>query len=544
MAERNSYDVDEHLLTPEEVAARYGVAINWAQPGQSQGLTAAQVAQLRVKHGSNRLTPPAETPEWLKLLRQFLNPLMLLLVVAGALTYMAYALQPVKDKNNLILASALIIVVTATCVMSYFQERSASSLMASLSKMMPSKCTVIRDGMEQKVDAPDLVPGDFVRLYIGDRIPADIRIVETYDLKVECSSLTGESDLVPASVTKKHDLPAEARNLIFMSSLAMNGEGRGIVIRTGDAGRLPPRARCWPAARPPAPPAAKRAGLGPARGAPWGLTPPPPDAAAASPPPPPPPPGDHTMIGKIANLASGTSGHTSSLQVEVHRLVKFVAILAFCTGITLFAIGLGRKMSAIDAFVNGFILVIVANVPEGLPATVTSCLALTAVRLKERQVLIKRTDIIENLGCATIIASDKTGTLTQNKMSVENMWCNCELHNASGFMPPPPPPPPPLARSSLARMSQSLKQSIARVSYTLGRNSLAKPSISALAGMTANRKATMSGARPAPLDVAPARCCPGARAHRPGCCASMLGLYLRSSPAAAQPLSAFCSTPS
>lgn len=101
---------------------------------------------------------------------------------------------------------------------------------------MPAKCGVIRAGGESKVDAADLVPGDLVRLTLGDRVPADIRIIDTQDLKVECSSLTGESDLVPASVDKKHDIPAEARNIVFMSSLVMNGEGRGIVIRTGGLG--------------------------------------------------------------------------------------------------------------------------------------------------------------------------------------------------------------------------------------------------------------------------------------------------------------------
>lgn len=357
------------MLPPSEVYDRYGVGAG--------GLTSAQVAERFKEHGKNQLTPPKELPEWVKLLKQFLNPLMLLLIVAGGLCFLAYGLQNPKDRNNLILGAALIIVVALTCVMSYVQERSASNVMASLSKMMPNQCTVVRDGKEQKVSAVDLVPGDLVKLYIGDRVPADIRILETSDLKVECSSLTGESDLVPASVDKKHDNPAEARNIIFMSSLCMNGEGRGIVIRTGDK----------------------------------------------------------TFIGRIASLAAGTTNQRSTLQVEVHRLVVFISILAFSCAIILFVIGLARKMSAVNAFVNGFILVLVAFVPEGLPATVTSCLALTALRLKARNVLIKRTDIIENLGCATIIASDKTGTLTQNKMSVENVWCNTEFHTAARFIP-------------------------------------------------------------------------------------------------------------
>ncbi|KAF6263646.1 hypothetical protein COO60DRAFT_1698701 [Scenedesmus sp. NREL 46B-D3] len=404
---RGAYEVDDHMVTPEEVAERYNVAVDWKNIGGSKGLTTQQVKELQAKHGLNQLTPPKSTPEIIKFLLQFTNPLMALLLVAGALTFMAYGIQSPRDKNNAILAAALIIVVTLTCIMSYMQERSASNLMDSLKKMMPNKCTVVRDGQEQKVDALELVPGDLVRLYIGDRVPADIRIIETFELKVECSSLTGESELVPASIDRKHDLPAEARNLVFMSSLAMNGEGRGIVIRTGD----------------------------------------------------------ETMIGKIATLASDTNTHRSTLQVEVHRLVWFVGVLAFTVAIILFVVGLARKMSPLPAFVNGFILVVVANVPEGLPATVTSLLSLTALRLRDRNVLIKRTDIIENLGVATIIASDKTGTLTQNKMSVENIFCNMELHGGKGFQPPPAAP-----QASLERASRLAKASLMRRSQ-LGRTS-------------------------------------------------------------------------
>jgi len=409
---RGDYDVDDHLLSREDVAERYGVQIDWTNVGASQGLTSGE-AEARLKaNGPNRLTPPKETPEIVKFLKQFANPLMALLLVAGALTYMAYALQQPRDKNNLILASALIIVVTLTCLMSYWQERSAGNVMASLKKMIPNKCTVIRDGHEQKVEATELVVGDLVRLYIGDRIPADIRIVENFDLKVECSSLTGESDLVPASVDKKHDIPAEARNLVFMSTLAMNGEARGVVIKTGD----------------------------------------------------------HTMIGKIATLATDTHTHRSSLQVEVHRLVWFVGILAFVVAIILFVIGLARnEISPLNAFVNGFILVVVANVPEGLPATVTSLLSLTALRLRDRNVLIKRTDIIENLGNATIIASDKTGTLTQNRMTVENLWCNQELQKGNQYQPVVAPGASLARASNLARISLARRSTLAlsKMSRTL-----------------------------------------------------------------------------
>ena len=126
---RGDYDVDDHLLSREDVAERYGVQIDWTNVGASKGLTSGE-AEARLKaNGPNRLTPPKETLEIIKFLKQFANPLMALLVVAGALTYMAYALQQPRDKNNLILASALIIVVTLTCLMSYWQERSAGNVM-------------------------------------------------------------------------------------------------------------------------------------------------------------------------------------------------------------------------------------------------------------------------------------------------------------------------------------------------------------------------------------------------------------------------------
>lgn len=319
---------------------------------------------------------------------------------------------------------------------------------------------------------------------------------------------------MPASVDKQHELPTEARNLVFMSSLAMNGEARGIVVRTGE--RHAPRnptSVCAACTRKST--ATSTALRGTARV-------------------PAPAPGDETMIGKIASLATDTNTHRSTLQarpcgvracrvranaqrrrrcltsalqavapapacmvvppgasarrmhcltrnrtaralllqVEVHRLVVFVGVLAFSVAVVLFVIGLIRKMDPLPAFVNGFILVVVANVPEGvlartracmaaalpprcaalpppaplllmpataaaavaaagLPATVTSLLSLTALRLRDRNVLIKRSDIIENLGSATVIASDKTGTLTQNRMTVENVWANMVRARAS-----------------------------------------------------------------------------------------------------------------
>ena len=169
------------------------------------------------------------------------------------------------------------------------------------------------------------------------------------------------------------DKPHECKHIAFMSSQVLNGEGYGIVIRCGD----------------------------------------------------------NSFIGKINSLAAGTKGTVTTLQRDINLFVKFIALIAVTMAIVLFSAGLGRGMPFAEAFVNGIVVVLVANIPQGLPATVTSALTLTAERMKDVSVLVKRTDIIESLGSATRIASDKTGTLTQNKMTVMNCWVNRQYKSAS-----------------------------------------------------------------------------------------------------------------
>jgi sodium/potassium-transporting ATPase subunit alpha len=282
-------------------------------------------------------------------------------------------LDPTQAANNY-LGIALYCIVFVTCIFTFLQDKATADVLASIKDMMASVTTVIRDGKELRINPEELVPGDVVRLTLGDRVPADMRIIYTADLKTESSSLTGEPDAIAATVNAVHEAPIECRNLVFSSSLVMNGEGFGVVTRTGD----------------------------------------------------------NTMIGSIASLASGSGqGHSETLlEVEMHRFVNFIAIMAIISAFVLFGIGMGRHRPPIFAFVNGFIVVVVANVPEGLPATVTSCLSITAKRMAARNVLVKRTNIIESLGSATVIASDKTGTLTQNRMTVENLWYCRSVFNA------------------------------------------------------------------------------------------------------------------
>ena len=183
----------------------------------------------------------------------------------------------------------------------------------------------------------------------------------------------GESDPIAIGTTAAEDLPHESKHIAFMSSQVLNGEGYGIVIRCGD----------------------------------------------------------NTFIGKINSLATSTEGTMTTLQRDINMFVKVVAVIAITMAIVLFSTGMGRRLPFAVAFVNGLVVVIVANIPQGLPATVTSALTLTAERMKKVQVLVKKTDIIETLGSATRICSDKTGTLTQNRMTVMNCWVNRQYKSAS-----------------------------------------------------------------------------------------------------------------
>jgi sodium/potassium-transporting ATPase subunit alpha len=372
------YDVREHFPPLSELPALFPASgINTADPSASRGLSSADAAAELAENGPNCLTPPPGTPEWLKFLRGFLDPFMVVLAAAGALCFLAYGLGDTNSavKTNAILGSVLLAVVFLTVLATYIQGRSTGSVMASFKQMMSSETTVIRDGHEMKVPTENLVVGDVVHILYGSRIPADLRVLSHKDMKVDLSSLTGEPDAVACTVEHAHDLPAEARNLVFNSSLVLNGDGYGVVIRTGDK----------------------------------------------------------TFIGSIAGLASATTGARSNMENEVLHFVHNVTKIALVTSILFFVIGVARvptKAGAINAFINGFILVMVAYVPEGLPATVATCLQIASKRMGERHVFVKKPDIIEALGAATVICSDKTGTLTQNRMTVENLFVNTSMQNA------------------------------------------------------------------------------------------------------------------
>ena len=235
--------------------------------------------------------------------------------------------------------------------------------MESFKNMVPQYATVIREGQKNIIPAEEVVVGDIVEVKGGDRVPADIRVVKAHGCKVDNSSLTGESEPQTRSPDLTHDNPLETRNLAFFSTNCVEGTGQGVVINTGD----------------------------------------------------------RTIMGRIANLASGLEMGETPIAREIEHFIHIITGVAVFLGVTFFIIAFVLGYHWLDAVIF-LIGIIVANVPEGLLATVTVCLTLTAKRMASKNCLVKNLEAVETLGSTSTICSDKTGTLTQNRMTVAHMW--------------------------------------------------------------------------------------------------------------------------
>lgn len=351
----------EHKVSVEELCQK-------VKTHAQDGLT-NQEAKIRLERdGPNMLSPPKVTPWYIKLLKQFLNFFAILLQLASALCFIAYGLDQ-EAKDNLYLGIVLYAVVIITAIFSFFQEFKSEKTMEKFKNFLPPKSVVRRDGRVNEIDAADLVVGDVIEIKLGDKIPADIRLVSNQKLKVDNSPLTGESEPIGRTVDCTDENPLETKNLAFFGTLAVDGTCTGIVVNTGDS----------------------------------------------------------TVFGRIAGLAAGSTAEVTTLQLDIHHFVIIVSSVAIFLGVLFFLIGVG-KGTPIIANVVFCIGIIVANVPEGLLATVTVSLTLSAKRMAKKQVLVKKLEAVETLGSTTCICSDKTGTLTQNRMTIVHVAYDRQLH--------------------------------------------------------------------------------------------------------------------
>jgi Ca2+-transporting ATPase len=330
------------------------------------GLVSAESARRLVRHGPNMLAARTRTPWWHVLGRQFLSALIWILLLAAGISF---AIGHTVD------AVTILMIVALNAVLGFVQEWKAERALAALQSMLSPRCQVVRDGTTRQVDARDVVPGDVVALELGDRVPADLRIVQSTNLATDESSLTGESDQVRKvpEVMPPDTALADQRNMAWMGTLVVFGRGRGVVTATGM----------------------------------------------------------RSAFGQIARLTQEVGREPTPLQRKLGRLGRSLGLFA-CGVAGLIALTgwlLGRD--AVDMVLTGISLA-VAVVPEGLPAVVTITLALGVRTMAHRHALIRRLPAAEALGAATVICTDKTGTLTKGEMTVKQVWTAARAYEAMG----------------------------------------------------------------------------------------------------------------
>ena len=313
--------------------------------------------------GKNIISERKPLPLPLRFLLQFKNFFSILLLTGALLSFIADKIN--HDSNSLIIAYALLGVTFLNALFTFIQEYQADRAMKSFKNLMPSKIIVIREGKKKEIDTEYLVPGDIIYLKEGDKIPVDGRVIESSLLRVDHSSLTGESEPKLRSTKASSEKMLLSQNMVFSGTLVQSGIGKILALRTGNA----------------------------------------------------------TEIGRIAHLTTRTKKKTSKMQVEIQSFVKLISKIAFVLGIVFFGLGflVGRTYWESIVFAIG---IIVANVPEGLLPTVTLTLSLAAKRMAKRKALVRDIESIETLGGVTTICSDKTGTLTQNKLKINSLIFN------------------------------------------------------------------------------------------------------------------------
>jgi len=365
---RKEVEMTEHQATIDEVARQYELNL-------STGLSDAEVKKRLERDGYNELTPPKTTPEWIKFCRNLFGGFSTLLWIGAILCFLAYGIECVNSddpvEDNLYLGVVLATVVIITGVFQYYQESKSSKIMESFKNLVPQQALVFRNGEKKSVVARELVLGDIVEVKGGDRIPADIRVISSSSMKVDNSSLTGESEPQSRDAEQSTVEVLEARNIAFFSTNCVEGSARGIVIRCGD----------------------------------------------------------NTVMGRIAALASNVDSGDTPIAQEIEHFIHIITGVAVFLGVTFFILAfiLGYYWLEAVIFLIG---IIVANVPEGLLATVTVCLTLTAKRMAKKNCLVKNLEAVETLGSTSTICSDKTGTLTQNRMTVAHMWFDDKIQEA------------------------------------------------------------------------------------------------------------------
>jgi len=343
-----------------------------------KGLSEDEAFARLAKHGHNTLPAKVGRPVIFKFLDQFTSLFAIMLEVAALLTFVAAMLSTGAGRqDNINVTIAIIGVVLLNATIGFFQEYRAEKATEALQKMVPANAKAVRDGEVTIVAAADLVPGDIIVLEEGDSISADARVIRQYEMSTINIALTGESDAVrkTADPIIEEELAAiNMPNMVFMGTSVAAGTGRAVVYNTGL----------------------------------------------------------NTEFGRIFSLTAGVSEEKSPLMKEIDRMARTVSLIALGCGVVLFILALAVYKFPLVAALLFALGVMVALVPEGLPATLSVALAVSVQRMAKVQALIKKLAGVETLGCTNVICTDKTGTLTKAEMTVKAMYVGGQDYEVTG----------------------------------------------------------------------------------------------------------------
>ena len=329
------------------------------------GLNDEEVIFRRNKYGKNKLEDKPKESLLVKFLKQFNDFMIIILIIASVISATVSYFQ---GENDYIDSIIIIIIVILNAIMGVVQEAKAEKSIEALKEMTPPKAKVVRDGIVKEINADELVPGDIIILEAGNYVAADCRLLESHNLKIEESSLTGETEAVLKNadmIAKKDVALGDMLNMAFMASIVVNGSGKAVVTDIGM----------------------------------------------------------NTNVGKIAGMIIEDGTPETPIQKKLAQVGKVLGLVCLGICVLIFLIGMIKKIDPIEMFMTSVGLA-VAAIPEGLPAIVTIVLSIGVTKMAKNHAIIRKLPAVETLGSSKVICSDKTGTLTQNKMTVVEIKSN------------------------------------------------------------------------------------------------------------------------
>ena len=365
MTDTKTTTPDPSTLEASAIALSLNVDMN-------SGLTADETAKRLEQYGWNELESAPPVPAWKKFLLQFKDPLVYLLIAATVISVIAWFIERTQGTSSESIpfdAIVIMIILILNAILGFIQENKAEAAVEALSKMTAPEATVLRDGKQQRVPTTSIVPGDILILSEGDTIPADARLISAASLRVAEASLTGESVPVSKKPAVMNTVKAlgDRANMVFNGTSITQGTGKAIVTSTGM----------------------------------------------------------HTQVGKIAGMLADDKQDDTPLQKEINKVSKMLGIAVISiAAIVLIALGIMQGFHDAHDIIESMLLAVslaVAAVPEGLAAILSVVLALGVQRMAKHHAIVKELSSVETLGSASVICSDKTGTLTKNEMTVETV---------------------------------------------------------------------------------------------------------------------------